>query len=887
MPLSTGTRLGSYEIQSPLGAGAMGEVYRVLDVRLNRSVAIKFLSSELADQSARRRFQQEAKMVSALNHPHILTVHETGEFEDRQYLVTEFVDGGTLQDWTHAEKRSWRQIVDLLVGVADGLAAAHGAGILHRDIKPENILVTKSGYAKLADFGLAKLEGPPAPDGVTFGGSAGQTLPGMIVGTIAYMSPEQASGKALDARSDIFAFGVVLYELLARRRPFGGATELEILKTIIHGTPEPLPPEIPIALRIIVEKALEKDPAERYQSMREMVVDLRRVARQKPEEAAPAVAVSVPQRGRVGWTMVIAVGLAAAILTGWFARGSLTPRTPTQNTLVQRLTDAVGLEETPAISPDSKTVAFVAETGGRRQIWVQLLSGGSPLAITRDDADHFSPRWSPDAGSLIYYTSGNQPGEPGTIWEVPALGGTAQRLVSALAPGDLSHDGKSLAFFRFREGATELAVAARDLSSTRTVATFPASPSLSHPRWSPDDRRIAFVSNLATFTDNLMMAEVAGGPPRNLSREFTLRGFAWMPDSSGLIVSSSEGSTMSYPPTFNLWAVPLSGGSRSQLTVGESSYQFPDVDARGNVLASRLRAQSDVWKFPLTGDPTDNARGGERITHQTGQVQTLSISPDETEVAFLSDNGGHSNVWAARIADGVMRQLTRESDPRVRVAVPIWSPREDLISFLSDRNNPAGVTPWLMQRDGSDPRDLGFLGAWVCWSGDGRSIYYSVEVNGVYHLRKAPIANGQSATVREDNAIGCAAAPDGSALYYAKILARATGAWDFEICGAKPENGPSRVIGRVSGSRIPGGVTYMQTYLSPDGMWLALPLIDGSTTNLWAISTDRGEWRKLTEFRPKSVEIQRRIAWSKDGQHIYASVSEVDSDIVRLAGLKW
>src|SRR6185295_179804 len=269
-PLRPGTLIGAYRVEAPLGEGGMGTVYRATDTKLNRPVAIKFLSDQLADVAARRRFQREAQMASSLNHPHIITVFDVGEFEGRQYLVTEFVDGGTLKDWLKAEPRTWRQTVELLAGVADGLAAAHKAGILHRDIKPANILVAQNGYAKLADFGLAKLTQSETDADATKTLTEAHTKPGMIVGTIAYMSPEQASGTALDARSDIFSFGVVLYESLAGRRPFSGISELELLKTIIHGTPEPLPEELPQPLRNVVEKALERDPEERYQSMREL-----------------------------------------------------------------------------------------------------------------------------------------------------------------------------------------------------------------------------------------------------------------------------------------------------------------------------------------------------------------------------------------------------------------------------------------------------------------------------------------------------------------------------------------------------------------------------------------------------------------------------------------
>jgi serine/threonine protein kinase/sugar lactone lactonase YvrE len=878
---AVGTQLGPYRVEALLGEGGGGRVYRALDTKLNRPVAVKVLSDDLADPAARRRFQKEAQMASSLQHPHILTIYDAGEFEGRQYLISEFVDGGTLRDWSK-EKRTWRQAIELLVGVADGLAAAHAAGILHRDIKPDNILVTKSGYAKLADFGLAKLTAPTDAE-ITSTLSASRTLPGLILGTISYMSPEQASGKPVDERSDVFSFAIVLYELLAGKRPFEAATNLQLLQTIIGQDPQPLGEDIPLALRMAVEKALEKDPGERYQSMRDFVVDLRRVIRKRFAEVKPVPVATHMRR----WIMIPAValfaGLAGSLLnTMWVKPG------PGRSVQVQRLTDLVGLEEMPSISPDGKTVAFVATSGERRQIWLRLLTGGTPLAVTNDHVDHYGPRWSSDSSSLIYFTPGTEPGAAGTLWEIPALGGPARRLVSALGPGDLSHDGKSLAFFQFREGSVELVVAARDQSATRTVAKLPGAI-YSNPRWSPDDQRIAFVQEGlgASFSTNLMVSEVSGGEPRRLSGEFFFQGFAWAPDGSALIVSSSQGSWMAYPPAYNLWSVPTDGGPASQLTFGEASYEFPDIDARGNLVVSRVHARSDVWKFPVTGPPAENAKRGVRITRQTGQVQTISLNPDETEVVFLSDNGGHANVWAARISDGEMRPITQESDPRVVVAVPFWSPRGDLINFLSSRNSPTqDVTLWLVKPDGSDARDLGIIGAWVCWSGDGNWLYYSDSYENTHRIRKVRTSGGPAFTVRDDYAVGCATTADGSAIYYARVLAQAAGAWlDFEIRVARPEDGPSKTIGRIAGSRVPVAAYNIQMYLSPDGQWLATPLVDGSTTNLWALSVADGRWRQLTDFRPLNMRITRRIAWSRDGKHLYASVSEVDSDIVMLSGL--
>jgi serine/threonine protein kinase/Flp pilus assembly protein TadD len=309
---TAGTLLGHYRLETALGKGGMGTVWQALDTKLKRLVAIKLLSDEVADAAARRRFQREAQLASSLNHPHILTVYDAGEWDGRQYLVTEFVDGGTLRAWHDAEKRDWPQIVELLTGVADGLAAAHAAGILHRDIKPANILVTKNGYAKLADFGLAKLAEPlqTSPlDSLT----EEPTHPGMVLGTISYMSPEQALGRPLDARSDIFSFGTVLYEMLTGKRPFRGTTAIESLKAIVHDAPPPLSEEFPKALRTVVEKALQKDPADRYQSMRDLVTDLRNLVRQGKE--APALQMLRRRRSQT-WA-------AAAALLVLLAGGAL------------------------------------------------------------------------------------------------------------------------------------------------------------------------------------------------------------------------------------------------------------------------------------------------------------------------------------------------------------------------------------------------------------------------------------------------------------------------------------------------------------------------------------------------------------------------------------
>jgi serine/threonine protein kinase len=516
--IASGTQWGPYRIEVLLGKGGMGAVYRATDTRLNRLVAVKFLSDDLADSSARRRFQREAQMASALNHPHILTVHDVGEFEGRQYLITEFVDGGTLRDWLRTERRPWRAVVELLVGVADGLATAHAANILHRDIKPENILIARNGYAKLADFGLAKLEERIPADAATRSIGESITRAGAVIGTVAYMSPEQASGRTVDARSDIFSFGVLLYEALATRRPFEAKTDLELLHVVIHGEPPPLDAAIPEGLRIAVETALDKEPAERYQSMKEFVVDLRRLLRERDSTPAPAHSTAAPfvkkRLGRMIAGAVIGTALIVGLSYRWLDRADFFWRNPLDGAHFQKVTDWEGTELDASISHDGKFVAFLADRAGTYDTWVTQVGSGQFRNVTEGRFPsllHEATRttgFSADGRDVWLRTTP-------TISLAPLMGGPVRVFLGRALNPVWSPDGSRLAF-HYATAGDPIMIADPDGRNEKQILVSAAGEHNHYLTWSRDNKSIYFTHGFRTTEMDIWRVSSSGGTPERI-----------------------------------------------------------------------------------------------------------------------------------------------------------------------------------------------------------------------------------------------------------------------------------------------------------------------------------------------------------------------------------
>jgi eukaryotic-like serine/threonine-protein kinase len=781
--LTPGIRVGPYRIERILGQGGMGVVYHAFDTKLKRPVAMKFLSDDLADASARRRFQSEAQLASSLNHPHIITVHDADEIGGRQYLVTELVEGGTLRNWAQAEKRAWRDIVELLVGVGDGLATAHAAGILHRDVKPGNILVSNSGYAKLADFGLAKLAQTAPSDGAT----RTLTRAGMVQGTVAYMSPEQALGGLIDARSDVFSFGVVLYELLAGRRPFEAPTDLELLRRIVSSPAAPLKVDVPASLRIIVEKALEKDPAQRYQSMRELVIDLRRVIRQSSETTFV--------RPRSSWHWTSAAVLPLVLIAGFLAWRAARARQsePLQGVPLNTLP---GVQRYPSVSPDGDHVAFTW-TGLKQDntdVYVQQIGSGSPLRLTQDLSTDYNPVWSPDGRSIAFLRL--QSDGRSELRLIPPLGGPERKLteirvreVFVFAPylawcpdsdcvivTDSPGQGKPLALFVVSVSSGE-----------RRQLTYPQAPAAgdAHPAVSPDGKWLAFrrcpsgIFSGELYRLPLQRGVIRAGEPARLTPSTLDAGYpAWMPDSREIVFSAKG----------NLWRLDIAGQSTpARLPFDGEDGIMPVVSHAVSGQPPRLVyvrsfADLNIWGVETSASGTPASSRPVVSIFSTRREGMPQLSSDGRRLAFFSDRTGIGGIWVADPDGANAIQIASMGAPAT--GYPHWSPDGSLVVFHSNAGGQGDV--YVVPASGGKPQNLTSHPArdsFPSFSRDAKWIYFSSNRSGQDRIWKIPAAGGEPVLVTNDIGYMPLESPDGAWLYYVDAVFTPGLLWRIPVAG--------------------------------------------------------------------------------------------------------
>jgi serine/threonine protein kinase len=854
--IGRGVQIGHYRVESKLGEGGMGSVYRALDTKLTRAVAIKVLSSTLADAAARRRFQREAQLASSLNHPHILTVLDVGEFEGRQYLVTEFVDGGTLKEWLK-EKRGWQEIVDLLVGVADGLATAHAAGMIHRDIKPANILVTNNGYAKLADFGLAKLAEPATAD-ETVTITEGRTAPGVIIGTIAYMSPEQATGLPLDARSDLFSFGVVLYEALTGKRPFAARNHMELLRAIIHDPAEPLPRDVPAPLRTLIERCMAKSPDQRYQLAREMVVDLKRCGR------GQAVSVAAGPSKKTHRLWMAAAGLAAVGFAGWFFGRTRPTENPLNDAAFTRLTNFDGSETEVAISRDGRAVAFRSDHDGVVDTWVTEVGSTNPLNLTKGSQPVVlvgNTGFSPD-GTEVYLSSVPAPGEPSRLRMIPIKGGTPRAFLAerAMEPA-WSPDGTRIVY-QTSDPSDPVFIADKSGGDRKQIYIAPSPGIHNHfLTWSKDAKWIYFVSGLwDTREIDIMRIRPEGGTAErltNIGRDIRyLRPFD---DRTLVYVAPDESGAGPW-----LWAFDTEQRTSRRWSPGPFVYTSVDVSADGSRLAAAVgNPIAKLSSFPILDRPAEE---GDVKPYSVGMDRALAPRLNGNGLFFLSSAGGGDGLW--RFANNKPAEIWRGSDGPLQEPAAV-SPDGKRVAILLRKNGTRTLN--LLSTEGGDAQPLApkiNVSSAAAWSPDGAWIVATGNDGSGAGLFKIPVDGGQPQRLMSGQASNPVWSPGGSVIAYAGPPLGAVGPLQLISKDGAPMDVPLIRV-RTGGERyrfIPG--TRQLVYLQGE---------QHSKVDFRVLDLSNMKTRSLTNFDNAST---RTFDVTPDGKQIVFDRLRDNSDIV-------
>ncbi len=705
--MQPGSRLGPYEIVARLGAGGMGEVYRARDARLGREVAVKVLPPEFASDSDRRqRFEQEARAASALNHPGIVSVYDVGSSEGNFFIAMELVEGQTLRDLLGAgEPMPLRGMLDTAAQVAEGLAKAHAAGIVHRDLKPENVMVSADGFVKVLDFGLAKLAEAPTQGGSHLPTVSPGTTPGIVLGTVGYMSPEQASGKPVDFRSDQFSLGSILYEMASGQRAFDRPTAAEALTAIIREEPPPLSrvnPAPPPPVRWIVERCLAKDPKDRYASTLDLARDLRSVRDHLSEIAgsgpSEAVKMSPPRRfGRIA--AGVALLLAGALGGAFAARRFSAPAVARVAPLLKPLTFS-GRDFSPAVSPDGKTIVFVSEREGKGRIWLKQLSDGAEAALT-EGPDNF-PRFSPDGSAILFIRGGeNQT----AVYRQGLVGGEARKIVENGAVADWSPDGRQIVFLRqgFTETASQTSahLVSSDGSGLRTIAAF-SNRRVSFPRFSPDGRRVAF-SELAAggAPSSIIVVPLDGKEPRFIltrNPAGRISAVAWLADGRSVVYGQALSASGAVTGTdAQIVVQDLDSGASEIVLQAPLSGQTVEILGDGRLVIDTTSARENLREILLAKGPAAAPRW---LTRGQSNDRQPVYSPDGDWILFSSNRSGNLDLWEISRKSGAVRRITDDT-------AEDWDPgftSDGKILWSSNRSGPYEV--WMANSDGGNARQV-------------------------------------------------------------------------------------------------------------------------------------------------------------------------------------
>jgi serine/threonine protein kinase len=818
--LTSGTRLGVYEITEQIGEGGMGQVYRGRDPRLQREVAIKVLARAGTDPVRQRRFVKEAQAASALNHPGIVTVYDVGWHEGVPYLVTELVDGTSVRDLVARAPLRVRQVLDVGAQLAEGLAAAHQGGIVHRDVKPENVMVTRDGRVKILDFGLAivgrgESEASDTTDTVT--------SPGMIVGTVPYMSPEQVRGARVDYRTDQFALGLTLYELLAGRRAFVAETAAQVQAAILDKEPEPLAvvnPRVPAPVRWVIERCLAKDARDRYDATADLARDLRALRDRLPEYSAPAAPESPRRPPWIKWaaaTAVVAVGGLAAF--SWRGSGISGPDLSSYR-MIPIATDS-RYQGAPSWSPDGKTLAYVSDVDDVLQVFTRALSSSMRAQITRGRFDCRDPFWSPD-GTRLYFISLAR--DRDGLWNISAAGGQPELVMENVSRAAISPDGKTLAMFR--PGSSEEFTGLIWLSSPPDAAPVRYSRQPFGAQRGFLDAALHFSpdsSKLGVWVEPQLRAEqplrtqfwvlpmddaapyLAPLPASDLPN--FAAPFSWLPDSRQVL------SALPFPrPGVHLWVSAIDRSAPRLLTMTGGIENEPSVSPDGSRLALTLQQSDyDVFQLAVGGSPLS-------VVLETSRNESdPAWSPVGDQMAFTTDRTGHQEIWLRSRKGDWERPLVSRTDfgasSTYDLSTPAFAPDGQRIAFGRLSDDAASI--WIAPVAGGPPVQLTSDKSWQewpSWSPDGAWIAFGGG-------RESQPMSGMSWTLRR-----------------ARVGAKA----------------PAEVLARDIVLESP-------VRWSPEGSWIAY----NSATGLAIISPD-GQSRR-------SVHEQTWFAfdWSLDGRRIY------------------